>query len=451
MPNNNYEEISPGSYGQVTIIDNTTILKTTDKFRNDKSYYKQNIQEAIFLATIGNLNNNNIVKTKEITITGSKLHFKQEKGEMTLHDYINKTSRAERLSNFKTILFNIIKSLYYLHKNGFIHGDIKPNNILISKDLSINLIDFGGICSFRLNNNHRTICTPSFCPPEGWPQLKLNNLYTKFDIWSLGATMYYYVCKKYLLDFKDDKTIYYVNEFKWSFSKFYHHDINDIKDKISNTEFELMEKMLMYDPDDRISSDELYYDPYFDQFHKEQIQKIIYDTSFDTSFMVNFMTTNWLSRNNMICWIYEYCKEHDIMDHIVLSVWLIDKYCNTKKKKVTCRNYKLLACSAIYLSSIMISNISLNFDNLLNRLSSSITTVKLINTIDDFLITLKFKIYVPTFDYIIKQQKIKIDYNLLVNFLLKRKYIGIDQYNLVTLFLSFLKVIDGSGSMKTNR
>jgi len=41
------------------------------------------------------------------------------------------------------LLYNILCSLNYLHAAGVIHRDIKPANILVHRDLSIALCDFG--------------------------------------------------------------------------------------------------------------------------------------------------------------------------------------------------------------------------------------------------------------------------------------------------------------------
>lgn len=36
-----------------------------------------------------------------------------------------------------------IRGLYYLHQHGVIHGDIKPQNILVAKNGTIKISDFG--------------------------------------------------------------------------------------------------------------------------------------------------------------------------------------------------------------------------------------------------------------------------------------------------------------------
>jgi serine/threonine protein kinase len=43
----------------------------------------------------------------------------------------------------KTILLTIADAVNYLHINGVVHGDIKPENILISEEFTLKLCDFG--------------------------------------------------------------------------------------------------------------------------------------------------------------------------------------------------------------------------------------------------------------------------------------------------------------------
>ena len=431
--NDSTEQISDGSYGKINIIDENTIMKTTEKFNKNGMYYRQNIQEIVFLSCV---EHNNIVKTKKIRLTDNEIQIEQEKGEQTLHDYINNNNKKTRMIHFKFIFFQLVKVLFFIHKNNFIHGDIKPNNILLSSNMTIKLIDFGGICSFRINDNHKPICTPSFCPPEGWAQLNIKCLNSKFDVWSLAMTMYFYSCRKYLLDFKDDKTIYYINEFKWSFNKYYHHNIDYIKNIIDDQAFKLLEKMLMYDPDDRISTDELYYDQYFSEFTKEQIDKIKFISEFDSSYMSNYMINDWKQRKNLINWVYEYLESNNMLDHLVLTIWNIDRYINLKKIKITSQNKNLFGAASIIISSILLANKYMHHDDILKIIPKYISKIKLINIIDDMMTTLNFKIYAPTFDYIIKNNRELVNYTKIYNMLSDKKYIGLDQHFLAEIYLN---------------
>ncbi len=426
--------ISNGSYGKIYLIDNNTVIKKSKKFISEKKYYVQNIQEIIFLSLV---KHKNIVNVNNIYLN-NKINIELEKGDMTLFEYINKTNKKLRMNNFKFIFFQLTQVLYFLHKNNFIHGDIKPNNIIINvKNMIIKLIDFGGICSFRINDNHKPICTPTFCPPEGWPQLNINHISTNFDVWSLAVTMYYYINKEYLLDFKDDRTIDYINEFKpkMKLQKHYHHDIDKIKNMIDENSFNIMKKMLMYDPDDRITIDELYYDSLFFEYEKDIIQKIKYVSEFDASFMSNYTNNEWTQRNKLIEWLYLYCKNNNILNYFVLAIWIIDKYLNIKKIKISSKKIKLYAGAGLIITSIVLADKIINCDDIIQYLPKYVKSNNLIALVDDIMVKLKFQLYIHTFDYIIKDKKVNIDYNDICVFVSKKKYVGLDHYFLADLFI----------------
>lgn len=43
----------------------------------------------------------------------------------------------------KTILFNLLKAMEYMHQTGLMHRDIKPANILLDSFCKVKLCDFG--------------------------------------------------------------------------------------------------------------------------------------------------------------------------------------------------------------------------------------------------------------------------------------------------------------------
>ncbi|ELP89831.1 Ephrin type-A receptor 4A, putative [Entamoeba invadens IP1] len=103
------------------------------------------------------------------------------------------------------MIVDAAKGISYLHKNGILHRDIKPDNILVlSSDLNDKIIakltDFGSARNVNMMMTNMTftkgIGTPKYMAPEVLKQEK----YTKSaDIFSFGITMYEVVgwCKAY--------------------------------------------------------------------------------------------------------------------------------------------------------------------------------------------------------------------------------------------------------------
>lgn len=81
----------------------------------------------------------------------------------------------------------VANGLYAMHQQGFIHCDIKPNNILLSKSGSIKIIDMGQSCKIG-TIKPRIQGTPDYIAPE---QVRRKALRPKTDIFNLGATMYW--------------------------------------------------------------------------------------------------------------------------------------------------------------------------------------------------------------------------------------------------------------------
>lgn len=76
-------------------------------------------------------------------------------------------------------LRDVADSLRYLHGLGYIHGDITPANVLISKDRYV-------LCDFDRQDDKVSL---AYTPPE-WDK-KSCNMTGKSDIWSLGASAFY--------------------------------------------------------------------------------------------------------------------------------------------------------------------------------------------------------------------------------------------------------------------
>jgi serine/threonine protein kinase len=81
----------------------------------------------------------------------------------------------------------VADGLHAMHQKGFVHCDIKPNNILMDKAGSIKIIDLGQSCKIGTIKK-RIQGTPDYIAPE---QVNRKPMGPKTDVFNLGATMYW--------------------------------------------------------------------------------------------------------------------------------------------------------------------------------------------------------------------------------------------------------------------
>ncbi len=86
------------------------------------------------------------------------------------------------------LVFRMVATgLNAMHQHGYIHCDIKPNNILINKSGAIKIIDLGQSCKIG-TTKARIQGTPDYIAPE---QVRRESLDQRTDVFNLGATMYW--------------------------------------------------------------------------------------------------------------------------------------------------------------------------------------------------------------------------------------------------------------------
>ena len=94
------------------------------------------------------------------------------------------------------VVLPVLHGLSAAHRQGVVHRDVKPDNILVGDDNEVVLVDFGTaqVDGFpSLTDPQSLMCTPEFTAPErfdrhgGAPQ----GISVAADLWSLGVTMFF--------------------------------------------------------------------------------------------------------------------------------------------------------------------------------------------------------------------------------------------------------------------
>ena len=88
---------------------------------------------------------------------------------------------------------DLILGIEYLHAQGVVHRDIKPDNLLLTEDDVLKIVDFGVSEIFEKESEMRTAKSagsPAFLPPELCVAKHGDISGKAADIWSMGVTLY---------------------------------------------------------------------------------------------------------------------------------------------------------------------------------------------------------------------------------------------------------------------
>ena len=154
-------------------------------FSADEERKKRFIQEAKAASA---LDHPNICTIHEINSTedgqifiamsyyeGETLKQRIEQGPLSMEDALDITIQmAEGLSN--------------AHEKGILHRDIKPGNIIITKDGTVKIVDFGiaKIAGLTMTKSNTLLGTVAYASPE---QLRGQTVDQRSDIWSIGVVL----------------------------------------------------------------------------------------------------------------------------------------------------------------------------------------------------------------------------------------------------------------------
>ena len=201
--------------------------------------------------------------------------------EMNLYEWIRGRKQHFPEVRVKSYMYQLVKALEHMHRNGIFHRDIKPENVLIAEE-NLKLADFGscrGIYSKQPFTEY--ISTRWYRAPEC---LITDGYYGyKMDVWGLGC-VFFEVLALFPL-FPGTNELDQITKIHNIFgtpsaellAKFKHltthMDVNfapksgdgfqRLLPQASQEVKDLVAKMLIYDPDERISAKDLLKDPYF--------------------------------------------------------------------------------------------------------------------------------------------------------------------------------------------
>ena len=91
-----------------------------------------------------------------------------------------------RMAKLLRVFERIADALTHMHKQGVLHADLKPNNLILGRGTRVKVIDYG-LAWIKGEPKNRVQGTPEYMAPETATHKLVNE---RTDIYNFGATMY---------------------------------------------------------------------------------------------------------------------------------------------------------------------------------------------------------------------------------------------------------------------
>ena len=244
------ETLGEGAFGKVGKCKNLTngqicAVKMISKANMSKRELKELAKE---IDIVKDLDHPNIMKMYESYEDKSFLYIVTEliEGGELFDELIRRKKLSEE--DAASVIKQVLEVLSYCHANNIVHKDLKPENVLLEKKkeiTSIKIIDFGTAQKFNPEKKMtEVIGTPYYVAPE-----VLEGSYDeKWDIWGAGVIMFILLSGIPPFNGKDDEAILRaVKRGKFEFRQ-------DKWKSVSTEAKDLISKMLVLEPEDRISA-----------------------------------------------------------------------------------------------------------------------------------------------------------------------------------------------------
>eukprot|EP00915_Cephaloidophora_sp_WS-2016_P003846 GHVH01005209.1.p1 GENE.GHVH01005209.1~~GHVH01005209.1.p1 ORF type:complete len:355 (-),score=36.24 GHVH01005209.1:356-1420(-) len=290
-------KLGKGAYGIVwKATDRRTgivvaLKKIFDAFQNATDA-QRTFREIMFLQKLAG--HDNIVRLLNV------LKADNDKDIYLVFDYMETDLHAVIRANIleeihkQYIIYQLLKAIIYMHTGELLHRDMKPSNILLNSECMVKVADFGLARSVAPDQKHQNEPVLTDYVATRWyraPEILLGSTkYTKgVDMWSIGCILAELILNRPV--FPGSSTLNQLERIIDLVGRPHERDIVAIDSPFAATMLEsvpvrkqksfrdtfrnstpdaldLLEKLLRFSPEDRITVHEAIQHPYVAQFHK---------------------------------------------------------------------------------------------------------------------------------------------------------------------------------------
>ncbi|XP_004616111.2 cyclin-dependent kinase-like 4 [Sorex araneus] len=288
-------KIGEGSYGVVFKCRNKTsgqvvAIKKFVESEDDPVVKKIALRE---IRLLKQLKHPNLVNLIEVFRRKRKMHLVFEYCDHTLLNELERNPDGVPDGVTRSVLWQTLQALHFCHRHNCIHRDVKPENILITKQGIIKICDFG----------FARILTPGDTYTEyvatRWyraPELLVGDAQygSSVDVWAAGCVCAELLTGQPLWPGKSDVDQLYMiirtlgkliprHQAIFRSNQFFHgvsipepEDMETLEEKFSDahpTALNFMKACLRMNPDDRLTCAQLLESPYFDPFRGDPLKR----------------------------------------------------------------------------------------------------------------------------------------------------------------------------------
>ncbi|MBA0565244.1 hypothetical protein Golob_010132 [Gossypium lobatum] len=251
-------------YGKNISTQESVAIKVINKDQVKKEGLMEQIKREIAIMRL--VRHPNVVELKEVMATKKRIFFIMEyvKGGELFAKVVKGRLKEDSARKY---FHQLVSSVDFCHSRGVYHRDLKPENLLLDENDNLKVSDFGlSALPEQLRNDgllHTQCGTPSYVAPE---VLRKNGYDgAKADIWSCGVVLF--VLLTGFLPFQAENVMHmYRKIFKAEY---------EFPPWISNDARRLISKLLVADPDKRITVPGIISNPWFRKGFSKTVSSLV--------------------------------------------------------------------------------------------------------------------------------------------------------------------------------